>query len=88
MTIVKYLQMYFVSLKSASSSYTILIHAGFPVLWSGDKNQMSVAESLFSSTFISSLLSQEMGLSTSIIGVQEKKNQIKSELCSMIWVLM
>lgn len=45
---------------------------GFPIHWSDDKNQMSVKASLFSSPFISSLLSQEMDLSTSIIEAQTK----------------
>lgn len=45
---------------------------GFPIRWPDDKNQMSVAESLFSSPFISSLLSQEMDLSISITGAQKK----------------
>lgn len=84
-TTVRYLQKYFVSMKRVSSSYTILTLAGFPVHWSDNKSQMSVAKSLFSSTFISSLLSQEMDLSTSIIE-EQKIYQIKSELCNMICV--
>lgn len=47
---------------------------GKPIHWSDDKNQMPVAESLFSYPFVSSLLSQEMDLSTSITGDQKKSD--------------